>query len=313
MRLLTTSALLAATTATELLIPLYQFPANNGQAWAPIEQAMTENLKLTHKIIINPNNGPGGPGQGIEDPQYVAGSSALASHSNAQLLGYVHTSTDGGTTRCNVPWEQITADIRTWSTWVSKGINIQGIFIDEAPANTANSCVQYMQNLTNFIRNDKSLLFPQRLVIFNPGGTGTLQPYYDMNPTLIVSLETCFVTPEKARVAFDQCNPEFPNWERYDHDGYGSSIDKVLFPNIGELNAPRSAVLVHGVHDTNGPSANLMVAEETLRNMINTVVQRNIGATFFNAAGYHEFSDGPANIVAVARLLNAANNKAGKF
>ncbi|KAK0745746.1 Spherulation-specific family 4-domain-containing protein [Schizothecium vesticola] len=304
MKVFITIAFAAAAAATDLLIPLYQFPANNGQVWSPIEQALTDNPNLNAKIIINPNNGPG---NGIDDPQYVAGTQALGSHPNAQMVGYVHTSTDFGQTRCNVPYSQIEADIRTWSTWVSRGIPIQGIFIDEAPTNTANNCVEYMRNLTDLIRNDPDILFPQRLVIFNPGGTGTLQPYYDLNPTYIVSLETCFVVPERAGGEYDQCDPAFPNWERYDHDGYGSSIDNVLFPNIGQVNAPRTAVLVHGFHDTNGPSANLQATEEVLRNMIRNVVQRRIGATFFNTAGYHQFSDGPASIQVVARLLSEAN------
>ncbi|KAJ4302022.1 hypothetical protein N0V88_002155 [Collariella sp. IMI 366227] len=147
--------------------------------------------------------------QGIDDPNYLAGTKALASHPNAQLLGYVHTSTDSGVTRCNVPWPSITADIRKWSTWTDRGVPIRGIFIDEAPNDSANDCVGYMRNLTDFIRNDESLKFGpagnQRIVVFNPGGTGALQPYYDMQPALIVALETCFTAYEKAGEEYDQC------------------------------------------------------------------------------------------------------------
>ncbi|KAK0623960.1 Spherulation-specific family 4-domain-containing protein [Immersiella caudata] len=297
-----------AATATDLLIPLYLFPANNGQAWTPIEQALTSNPTLTTKIIINPNNGPGKtPNEGLGDPQYVAGTKALGSHRNAQMVGYVHTSTDGGATRCNRPYSELEADIRTWSTWVSQDIPIQGIFIDEAPVNTNNNCVEYMRNLTDLIRNDPDILFPQRLVIFNPGGTGTLQPFYDLNPTYIVALETCFVVPEKAGGEYDQCDPAFPSWERYDHEGYGSSLDRVVFPNIGRDNAGRTAVLVHGFHDYNGETANFTASEEVLGNMIRGVVQRGVGATFFNTRGYHAFEDGPASIGVVARLLSEAN------
>jgi hypothetical protein len=74
---------------------------------------------------INPNNDLG---NGIDNSDYVAGNRGLGSHPKAQMVGYVHTSTDQGLTRCNVPYSQIEADIRTWSTWVSRGIPIQGIF-----------------------------------------------------------------------------------------------------------------------------------------------------------------------------------------
>ncbi|KAK3308348.1 Spherulation-specific family 4-domain-containing protein [Chaetomium strumarium] len=309
MKSLLLSALAAAVTATDLLLPLYQYPANNGGAWSPIEQALSANPSLTAKIIINPQNGPGSsPGQGLDDPQYVAGAKALAAHPNAQLLGYIHTSTDGGITRCNRPYAELVADIRRWSAWVDAGIAIRGIFVDEAPANSNNDCVAYMRNLTTFIRTDTASLHfaTPRLLVFNPGGTGALQPYYDLQPDLIVALETCFTVPERAGGDYDQC-PTSGGYERYDHDGVGSSIDNVLFPAVGSANAARTAVLVHGFHDYNGPSANLSASSAVLTQLVQAVVQRGIGATFFNTAGYHTFTDGPASIGAVAGVLRAAN------
>ncbi|KAK3297142.1 Spherulation-specific family 4-domain-containing protein [Chaetomium fimeti] len=308
--LLTTLAATTAT-ATELLLPLYQYPADNGGAWQPIEDALTANPSLTAKIIINPNNGPGeGPSQGINDPQYEAGGKLLAAHANAQLLGYVHTSTDGGATRCTVPWADVEADIRTWATWVDAGVAMRGIFIDEAPNNSVNpECEAYMQNLTTLIRTDAELVEkfgPQPVVVFNPGGTGQLQPYYEMEPDYIVALETCFTVPEHAGGDYDQC-PATGVYEIYDHDGPGSSIDNVLFPSVGEANAARTAVLVHGFHHFNGPTANLTATEAVLEELVGAVVQRGIGATFFNTRGYHAFEDEPATIGVVADVLNAAN------
>ncbi|KAK4441895.1 Spherulation-specific family 4-domain-containing protein [Podospora aff. communis PSN243] len=309
MKLLPLTLATAATAATDLLIPLYQYPLNGGQVWAPIEQALANNPSLNTKIVINPHDGPGkNPNEGINDPEYVAGTKRLGAHANAQMVGYVHTSTDGGRTRCNRPWTELETDIRTWSTWISReSIPIQGIFVDESPLNTNNNCVEYMRNLTDLIRNDPELLFPQRLVIFNPGGTGDLQPFYDLDPTYIIALETCFTVPEKAGGEYDQCDPAFPNWERYDHDGIGSSLDDVVFPNVGRQNAARTAVLVHGFHDYNGASANFTASEEVLGNMMRGVVERGVGATFFNTRGYHAFEDGPASIGVVARLLSEAN------
>lgn len=102
--------------ATDFLLPLYQYPAGNGAAWQPIAQALAANPALTAKIVINPSNGPGsGPGVGINDTQYVAGTQMLAAASpGVELLGYVHTSTNGGQTRCNMDWETVKGMIQTW-------------------------------------------------------------------------------------------------------------------------------------------------------------------------------------------------------
>ena len=204
MKLLIALILVASAIATDLIIPLYQYPAGNGQAWNPILQAVTANPSLNTKIIVNPNSGPG---NGLSDPQYLAGSKSLAANVNVQLLGYIHTSADGGKTSCSRPYSVLEEEIFTYSSWVAAGIPIQGVFIDEAPANTANDCVRYMQNLTDLIRKDSAILFPQRQVVFNPGITGTLQPYYDMNPTLISAMETCFVVDFLGRGSWDDCYP----------------------------------------------------------------------------------------------------------
>ncbi|KAK4153047.1 hypothetical protein C8A00DRAFT_34229 [Chaetomidium leptoderma] len=159
-----------------------------------------------------------------------------------------------------------------------------------------------LSTLAAFIRTDPDLVArfgggARPLVVFNPGGTGALQAYYDMQPDLIVALETCFACPTGGG-----------GYERYDHDGAGSSIDDVLFPAVGAANAAHTAVLVHGFHDFNGPAANLSATEGVLQELIQGVVQRGIGATFFNTAGYHTFTDGrPASIGKVAEVLNAAN------
>ncbi|KAK3315437.1 Spherulation-specific family 4-domain-containing protein [Apodospora peruviana] len=306
---ITLALAVATASATDLFIPLYQYPLPG--AWTPINQTLTDNPTLTTKIVINPSNGP----DGLPNSDYAPNTQMLGAHPNAQLLGYIHTAPTPTSPRCTRPYADLVADIRTWSQWVSDfQIPIRGIFIDEAPTNTANDCVAYMQNLTNFIRDDASLAFPSpRLVVFNPGGIGnpSLQPYYDMNPDLIVALETCFTDYQFSRGdtpnTGDQCDPTDRTRERYDHEGYGSSLDRIVFPNIGRQNAARTAILVHGVHDNNGPSANFQASEDVLRNMIQAVVRAGIGATFFNTLGYHNFDEAPGTIQVVARLLREAN------
>ncbi|KAL2152290.1 hypothetical protein VTH82DRAFT_5474 [Thermothelomyces myriococcoides] len=302
------SYLAAAAKATDVLLPLYQYPGNNGGDWDPIKNALIENPSVQATIVINPYNGPGGDGQGIEDPQYVAGTQALAALPNVRLIGYVHTSTDWGQTRCNVPLEDIKANISKWSTWNDGGVPIKGIFIDEAPVNLENNCLEYMSNLTTFIRDSALQLGgANAFVVFNPGGTGNLLPYYSLGPDLIIALETCFTTPETAGDSYDQC-PSTGGYTPYDNAGPGSSIDNLVVPVVNEENLPHTAILVHGFHDTNGPPANLVATTSgVLEQLVTAVVQRGVGATFFNTAGYHSFSDGPASFGAFVSALAASN------
>lgn len=101
MKILILSILIAVViAATYLIISLYQGPGDNGQVWTPTLEAITGNSSLTIKVIINPSNDPG---NGISDPQYVAGTKSLAPNSNVQLLGYVRASPGLGKTRCGRP------------------------------------------------------------------------------------------------------------------------------------------------------------------------------------------------------------------
>jgi hypothetical protein len=290
--------------ATDLLVPLYPPPS----AWGPVATAVANNPTLTAKIIINPSNGPS-----VFPPSsdFQTGASTLSSNANVQLIGYVHTSNDLGVTRCQRPVDDVKADIRTWSQWNTlSGVSIHGIFIDEAPIDGSNNCTAYMQDLTNFIKNDASLLFTSpRIVVFNPGspGIGGLGQFYTQSPPpdLIVALETCFTVPASV-IAGDGC-PAAGGYERYDNEGYGGSIDTYLAGNVGVANYPRTAIIVHGFHDTNGPQANLVANASTLLQEILTVRQKNIGAAFFNTMEYMTFNTGPADIGTVAADLAAAN------
>ena len=127
--------------ATSILLPLYQYPADRGSVLTPITTAIAENPSLKFILIINPANGPG-PADSSPDTNYLAATRALAAYPNAQLIGYMHASTDGGATRCSVPYSSIINDIRTWVIWWSKGVPISGIFVDEAPTDAQNNCVQ---------------------------------------------------------------------------------------------------------------------------------------------------------------------------
>ncbi|KAI1343770.1 Spherulation-specific family 4-domain-containing protein [Xylariaceae sp. FL0016] len=305
MKVLLPLALVSLVYATDLLVPLYPPPSE----WGPVETAVKNNPSVTAKIIINPSNGP----TASPSDDFRAGTQALSSNANAQLIGYVHTGvvTNGVVVPCERPVDDVKADIRTWSSWVTNEIIIHGIFIDEAPVDASNNCTAYMQDLTAFIKGDPSLKFASpRIVVFNPGqpGVGGLKAYYaqDPAPDLIVALENCFTTPDKA-LGFDTTGDDCPptgGYAIYDKDGYGSSIDTYLSVDVGVDNYPKTAIIVHGFHDTNG---NITASSATLLEEIRTVKQKGIGAVFFNTFAYFQFGTPPADIGSVAADLAAVN------
>ena len=297
--------------ATDLLVPLYASPT----LWGPVETAVASNPGLTAKIIINPSSGPGDfpPRQ-----DYLDHAKTLSANKNVQLIGYIHTSDDGGATRCQKPIDDLKADIRKWANWNTisgAGISMHGIFIDEAPFDGNNNCTAYMQDLTSFIKEDASLTFSSpRVVVFNPGtpGTGALKPYFSQTPPpdIIVALETCFTIPSKA-ITGDACPPS-GGYEVYDNEGFGGSIDKYFPFDIGTENYGRAGIIVHGFHDTNGPEANFVADQPTLLAEIKAVVKKGIGAAFFNTMEYNSFDTGPADIGSVAADLTTANANPNK-
>ena len=110
-------------------IPLYIYPAPG--AWDPLHTAIANNPSISFHIIINPNNGPGAA---VPDANYIAEVARLNSQANTTLFGYVH-----------VTWgrralQDVLADISTWSAWAGfpdADIHVDGIFVDEAPSDTA--------------------------------------------------------------------------------------------------------------------------------------------------------------------------------
>jgi len=286
---------------TEVLLPLYLYPLPG--AWSPIKSAVAAHPDLTFNIVINPNNGPTNAPDGNYDPE----TSALGAYPNVKLLGYVHTSTDWGATRCNIPFGDITHDIEVWYNWtINYNIPISGIFVDEAPVNTANGCVNYMQNVTWHIKNTFG---PGAKVVYNPGYTGgstAIQTFYDLSPgpDLVVAAETCFVTSADAWGSLDEC-PTGGTYTTYDSAGVGSYIDTYVTPYVGSTRLPKTAVLVHGFHDDNGGTPNIVASSTTLSVLLEAVVNKSIGATFFNTAGYQAFHYTPVDIGTFANALDA--------
>lgn len=110
------------------------------------------------------------------------------------------------------------------------------------------------------------------------------------------------MAPKKARVDYDQCDPRWP-FERYDHNGVGTSIESVLVPAAERERLWKTAIAVHNFHDWSGSPKNLTASKSMLRELLSDVVNKGIGETISNVAGYYNIGDGPELIGVVARLL----------
>ncbi|RYO75171.1 hypothetical protein DL764_010565 [Monosporascus ibericus] len=279
-------SLASAVAATDLFLPLYNAPGTNGAAWASVREALVQHPDVSATIVINVNNGPG---NGPPTADWIAGGQALGSLPNVNLIGYVHS------VRCQRPVEEVQADVTAWADWRLQDVSINGIFVDEAP-NDGN-CTSYMSGLTAHIRDVADL----DVVVYNPGFPATpfaLEPYYDLDPTYISALETCFATETNGR---DLCDGPYTV---YDQGGYGTTIDSTLRDWVGVQNYQRTAILIHGYHDTNGLyTAN----DETLSGLLRAVVDRGIGAAVFTTNHWITPDAEPADIGTMVSLLSLAN------
>ena len=305
---------------TDLIIPLYSQPVSWGSVEAALANAATAHPNLVSKVIVNVDNGPGAafpPSQ-----EFIDGVRNLSlSNPNTQVIGYVHTSNDRGTTRCSEPLEDVKANITAWARWNTiSGESIHGIFVDEAPdGQAATSCLDYMGQLAAHIKTNTSINFVQpRIAVFNPGdpGSGGLPAYYALNPgpDLIVALESCFTTGAHATgfdaVTGDGCTPGNTD-ATYDGQGINSTITTYLPFDVHPENYPRTAIIVHGFHDDNG---NFSATAATLQAEVENVVKTRIGAVLFNSLWYFTYDStiGPATISNVVAALDTANGQFGQ-
>lgn len=125
-----------------IAIPLYIYPAPG--CWEPLFEIMAENPSVEFYAIVNPGNGPGGA---VPDANYIDQVARLKSFPNATLFGYVHVS--WGKRALDV----VLGDISTWAAWArypDADIRVDGIFVDEAPADMA--MVRYMGDVYRHVK-----------------------------------------------------------------------------------------------------------------------------------------------------------------
>ena len=285
-------SLLAGTaSATRLLLPLYNDPGTDGQSWSSVQSALSEKSDVEGTIVINVDNGPGDPFSSPAGDNWKAGAGGLGELPNVSLIGYVHV------TRCNRPLEEVKEDVTEWASWnTEQGINIDGIFVDEAP--NESGCEEYLEELTSHIRYTAGL----STVVYNAGFPATphaLDAYYDLEPTFISALETCFATESNGE---DLCDGTYTV---YDAEGYGTTIDSTLREWVGVENYDRTAILVHGFHSTNGL---LEANDETLLGLLEAVAGRKVGAAVFTTNHWVTPDEATADIGTMVELLGEANS-----
>ncbi|GAB1741295.1 hypothetical protein NU219Hw_g6535t1 [Hortaea werneckii] len=194
-----------------ILVPLYMFPFPG--AWDPLLQAAQKHPEITFQAIINPDSGPG---QGnCPGPEYSTALANLIAHPNIQTLGYVHTATrsDCGSNgneicTCTQPLSALRANITKYARWPRagcassvKGVNlhVDGIFIDEAPADVVEDCWGYMREAANHAK--QQMPWGANTVFFNTG-TRTDERYWRIADYINVFENTAEVFDVNGLAAF---------------------------------------------------------------------------------------------------------------
>jgi Spherulation-specific family 4 len=113
-------------------------------------------------VVVNPNNGPGS--SPLPDANYIREILKLTTHDNVRLLGYVATG------YANRDFSLVRKDIETYAEWPSESSNpalaVRGIFFDETPQEYNTNAWAYLQDLTNMVKQSKSL-GPDNFVSFS--------------------------------------------------------------------------------------------------------------------------------------------------
>jgi len=101
---------------------------------------------LNYTIIVNPDSGPGN--DSLPNDDYLPAIQRLNAFPNARTVGYVRTNY---TLR---PLSDVLQDISTYSGWAnsSQGIEMHGIFFDEAVHEYTPEAAEYMREANDAVR-----------------------------------------------------------------------------------------------------------------------------------------------------------------
>jgi hypothetical protein len=113
--------------------------------------ASHSNLNFT--IVVNPASGPGS-GAG-PDANYTREIPRLNAYANVRTLGYVSTA------YAKRDLGEVLQDISTYSTWswnsTVAGLGMQGIFLDETPAQYDSANAQFFETIASAVRSETGL------------------------------------------------------------------------------------------------------------------------------------------------------------
>lgn len=98
---------------------------------------------VNYTIIVNPDSGPGNTS--LPNDDYLPAIQRLNSYPNARTVGYVRTNYS------NRALDDVLQDITTYSGWAnsSQGIQMHGIFFDEAVHEYTAEAAEYMRTANN--------------------------------------------------------------------------------------------------------------------------------------------------------------------
>ncbi|KAK6504542.1 hypothetical protein TWF481_006483 [Arthrobotrys musiformis] len=155
---------------TSVLIPLYIYPAPG--AWGPLYKVVATYPAQPFTVIINPHSGPGG--ERFPNATYIDAIIKLKKFQNVRVIGYVHVSY--GARKI----EEVCQDVDRYVGWVEHihgvekvGIAMDGIFVDEAPADilgkNGSDNLKYMQSLRSRILKRFRGIAKDGFTMTNPG------------------------------------------------------------------------------------------------------------------------------------------------
>ncbi|KAH6612975.1 spherulin 4-like cell surface protein [Boeremia exigua] len=146
---------------TSIMLPLYIYPETNA-TWAPLYSALSARPDLKFTVIINPGSGPGS--SQYPDERYAASLERLATYSNVEKLGYVHT------LYATRNLSEVISDLNVYAGWVSgnQAFAMDGVFFDESPHEFSQEAVDFMLSASQAVKDAQGFQ-GSKLVVRNPG------------------------------------------------------------------------------------------------------------------------------------------------
>lgn len=276
--LLTLSILLLplAALATNILLPLYVYPSavwnDNASHWQSLLTTIRSHRAVSFDVVINPDSGPGGPGSGRDDVNYVAGATLLNAEPNVRTLGYVHT--DYG----RLPADAVVRNVSAWAAWPAAAAP-RGIFFDETPNgnpwNADGYEPAYMRGLAERTRATAATGVGGFLV-FNVG-----QKVVDANVPTYFDVADQVIVFEESWAAYQAVDPVANNLPPQ-------------VPGSAAAAAAKGAIIVHTfTGDLAALSAELGRIDDA-----------GVGGVWFTTTDYHQYTAPPANAENQASLLS---------